>query len=345
MKKGKLLMGAGLMAAMLAFSACGKKELTYDDIIGNVLDATIYTSSSTTAITGKGAIAFKDMTPAVIEDLNNAKENFGIDLTFGADGQLDIMMVSSVISDGNISYSNNFNTQNFSSSQQAVADLINGYLESHTSTSEAYVDLQTGAAMARVNPEDDWTQIPPEMGMDNSLINGKDLVPIINLVADTVGHDQAIITPTDTGCMVEFDFSLNSELLGKVPQEYRESIEKDGISYENILSVMKTLDTGSYNCPVHMTVNLLKQADNYMINDITLSGEMNTGFDESWEELKNLGLASNNPDALPDDYQFGVTGTVSVAVEYKNNFGYQPIDMGLSDTPSADQSVIQVQPN
>ncbi len=328
-------------AMILALSGCGKKEITYDDIMDNILDSTIYTSSSSTAITANGNLAFKDMTPAVVEDLNNAKNTYGIDLTFGVDGQLDIMMVSSVVSDGKISYTNNFNTQNFSSSQQAVADMINGYLGSHTSTSEAYVDLTTGEAMAKVDGDEDWTTIPAGTGLDNSLLTSSELKPLIGIVADTVGHDKAVITATENGYTLEYDFALNNEILSQVPQNYRDMIEANGISYDNILSVVQTMDTGSYSFPVHLKLNLLKQGKNYMINDVSFSGTMYTGFDKSWDELLALGLGSHNPDSMPKDYEFGITGEVSLAIEYKNNFGYQPTQIFDEDVQ---QQVIQVQP-
>ncbi len=317
------------MATLLLSGCGGTKQIGYDDIMKNVSSAEIYSSSSTTAITAKGNMAFKNMTDAVIKDLENARDTYGIDFTYGVDGQLDIMLVSSLISDGKVSYSNNFNTQNFSSSQASVESLVNSYLDTHTSKSEAYVDLTTGVAMAKIDDDEEWTEIPADSGMDNSLVTTDELLPVINLVADTVGRDRAVITKTENGYLMDYDLALNHDVLSKVPQEYRDMIEKDGISYDNILSVFEGIDSGSYSFPIHMTVTFLDQGNGqYLINDITVSGEMILSFDKDFDELKEMGLGANVQ--MDADYSFGISGNVTVNLEYKNNLGFTPMDMGLN---------------
>lgn len=344
MKSGLKIMFAsiGLMTVMCG---CGKSknERAYDDLIKIVSDATIYSATATTAITAKGNMAFKDMTNAVTEDLEHAKEHYGIDLTLGMDGELDVLKVSTLVSDGKISYSNNFNTWNFTSSNEAVDVLINNYLETHTSRSEAYVDLFTGEAMVRVDDGDEWTEIGPESGMDNTLITNKELLPLINIVADTMGKENAIITPTNTGCSLEYDLALNYEILSRVPENYRDMLEEDGISYDNVLNVMKSIDKGDYAFPLHMKVNFLRQNDAYVIGDIALKGDMVLSFDKSFDELREMGLGADG-EGMPEDYRFGTSGNIMVNIEYKNVFGYTPTEIFTEDNPMSQTEPIPVTP-
>ncbi len=338
----KKLFGLGITTLTLTLGAfgCGKKEIDYDTLVGNIMDNTIYTSTSTTAITAKGNMAFKDMTPAVTEDLQMAKETYGIDLTLGVDGQLDIMLVSSLISDGKISYSNNFNTQNFSSSQESIAMLINNYLKTHTSTSEAYVDLETGAAMIKLDGAEEWQEVPSdsEIQMDNSLLQSSELVPMIMLIADTVGKENAVVTKTENGYTLDFDLALNNEVLSKVPQQYRQLIEQDGISYENILTVMRQMDNGNYAFPLHFSFTFLTQGKQYMLTEIHATGNLLLSFDKSFEELKAMGLGADNEEGLPADYEFGVSGNLDMAIDYRNHFGYQPTEIFDDSSLSANRS-------
>ncbi|MBR3517899.1 MAG: hypothetical protein IKO10_16475 [Lachnospiraceae bacterium] len=323
MKKKVLALSAVLIPLTLA--GCGR--MNYEKLTKDMQNETVYTSSSSALVHADVSLDFINLSETAQSDMDNAKELFGMDLSEGVDGSLEILMTNSMVSDDYMTYYNNFGTNKFTSSIPEVEAVIKDYLGAETSSSEIYADRKSGEVAASVDGGE-WTSLGKESGVDTTLLTTNDILPILNTINQITEEENVKVSDTNIGYDITYKLNIDSSHLEMVPEEIRQMLSFKDFAFDQILNLVKKLDQptedGSvqYQFPATVTISFLKQEKEYKIQAVVFEGKLNITTTKTFEELGLDELVTKG--LLPEGYRFDVDGKLDLEINYQNTFGYLP---------------------
>ena len=323
MKKKVLALSAVLIPLTLA--GCGK--MNYEKLTKDMQNETIYTSSSSALVHADASLDFINLSETAQSDMDNAKELFGMDLSEGVDGSLEILMTNSMVSDDYMTYYNNFGTNKFTSSIPEVEAVIKDYLGAETSSSEIYADRKSGEVAASVDGGE-WTSLGKDSGVNTTLLTTNDILPILNTVNQITEKENVEVTDTNIGYDITYKLDIDSSHLEMVPEEIRQMLSFKDFTFDQILNLVKKLDQPTegdsiqYQFPATVTISFLKQEKEYKIQAVVFEGKLNITTTNTFEELGLDELVTGG--LLPEGYRFDVDGRLDLEINYQNTFGYLP---------------------
>lgn len=312
-----------------------KHKVGYDELMKRTAVEAVYSTNATTSVSIQGDLQFTELSESVKSDLNTLYTHSGIKAEDGLDARIDLMSLSGNEWSGNYIHTKNVSNSVITSSQDKVATILSSILgEDPDTSSEILIERDTKKAILRTD-NGEWNDISSYITEDDAKpLSTGDLVPALNFIAETVGKKKAVTLQTEGGYTTTFSFEINTELLDKVPQEYRDMAVKDFTSWENITSAVQILESNpGYHFPVNVTICFTGDGQ-YQITQIAISGDLSMEYQKTYEEI--LAMLSDKQevlDNLPADYRFGVGGNIEISFDYRCDIGYDPnIQISIDNT-------------
>ena len=294
----------------------------YENIMDNFDTAPLYGMDTNINISASGNMIFKDMTASVVEDFENAKGSYGIDLTDGIDGDLNLAMLSSVRLNDNVMYINDYIARDFTSSDEYLEGMITNEFGNNIQSTIIYADFNTGELYDSTGLELGNFYSDPEA---YSKINtrtipaGEDIKTFIESIAMAIGKENIKVKKDGSDVYLYVDTEVTSDVISNFPDSF---FTDRGISKYTVISSLKQIESkNDYTFPIRFEAHFVKNGSKYRIVESSFTGNLRYPFDKSFEEILALGFGTDDGN-LPEDYRFGVEGNIDLDLTYKCEYIY-----------------------
>lgn len=316
-KTGLFIIAMLFVAIIIIGFMIGDKE-KINEILDNTAVETV-TSSETSVIIGASAnLALSDFTNAVLEDVQTAKEEYGIDLSKGLDGKLDLTYLNTNQTDKKTIRVSSYMARNFDSSQDFLEEAVLNAFGDNNVYSEMYIDIDSGNA---VDGNGVLLGNVYSSGLSDTgkiISDSESIKKYVSDIVHTADKNHTVVTETETGYKCTCKFYITRDFIDRIPNEFY--LERN-IDKQQVLKIFEGLENSNmYEFPAEFTVNFVYLDNKYYITDTEFKGSLKTKFDKSFDELIEMGIG--NKDNLPEDYRFGVKGDLNADIVYKNTYTY-----------------------